>query len=169
VVVLCVSDTVGVHMGPDDRNDPSDPFIEFYRSEYPRAVRLAYTLVGTVESAEDVVQELFSRLSARFLDLDNPAAYLRVGIIHECQDIWQQRRIATETTFPARQQMEASSSAELFDVLLKLPHRQRAVLVLRYWADWSEAEIAEALGCRPGAVKSLASRGLARLRKDIAP
>jgi len=55
------------------------------------------------------------------------------------------------------------------DVLLHLPYRQRAVLVLRYWGDWSEVEIAEALGCRSGTVKTLASRGLARLRKEIAP
>jgi RNA polymerase sigma factor (sigma-70 family) len=55
------------------------------------------------------------------------------------------------------------------DVLFRLPYRQRAVLVLRYWGDWSEAEIADALGCRAGTVKTLASRGIARLRKEIAP
>ena len=60
-------------------------------------------------------------------------------------------------------------ASEMGDVLFGLPYRQRAVLVLRYWGDWSEVEIADALGCRPGTVKTLASRGLARLRREIAP
>jgi RNA polymerase sigma factor (sigma-70 family) len=55
----------------------------------------------------------------------------------------------------------------MVDAMLHLPYRQRAVLVLRYWGDWSEAEIASALKCRPGTVKALASRGLARLRREI--
>jgi RNA polymerase sigma factor (sigma-70 family) len=53
------------------------------------------------------------------------------------------------------------------DVLLRLPYRERAVLVMRYWAGWSEKEIAAALKCRPGTVKSLASRGLAHLKKEV--
>jgi RNA polymerase sigma factor (sigma-70 family) len=61
----------------------------------------------------------------------------------------------------------ASDTSEMIDVLLGLPYRQRAVLVLRYWGDWSEAEIAKGIGCRPGTVKTLASRGLARLRKEL--
>jgi RNA polymerase sigma factor (sigma-70 family) len=144
-------------------------FAAFYRSEYPASVRLAYTLVGSIEGAEDVVQELFSRLHARFHELDNPGAYLRVGIIHQCQDLWTQRRRASAARHePAPTwHTDTQGSAELFDVLQRLPYRQRAVLVLRYWADWSEADIARALGCRPGAVKSLASRGLGRLRKEI--
>jgi RNA polymerase sigma factor (sigma-70 family) len=61
----------------------------------------------------------------------------------------------------------ASQPAELVDVLLQLPYRQRATLVLRYWAGFTEAEIAEALGCRPGTVKTLVQRGLHRLRKVV--
>jgi RNA polymerase sigma factor (sigma-70 family) len=150
-------------------NGSDDGFITFYRSEYPKSVRLAYTLMGSIEGAEDVVQELFARIHPRFHQLQNPHAYLRIGIIHRCQDVWKSRRVATDrialTLVDAP--TAASGSGELFDVLLSLPYRQRAVLVLRYWADWSEADIAEALGCRPGAVKSLASRGLAKLRKEI--
>lgn len=58
---------------------------------------------------------------------------------------------------------------ELADVVAALPFRQRAVIVLRYWCDLSEAEIAAALECRPGTVKSLSSRALARLNKEISP
>lgn len=164
-----MSDILGVFAGPDDRDESGDRFAEFYRSEYPRSVRLAYSLLGSIESAEDVVQEMFSHLSTRFSVLDNPGAYLRIGIIHGYQDAWRKRKIVLDHAPRSSVHVQASSSAELFDVLLKLPYRQRAVLVLRYWADWTEADIADALGCRPGAVKSLASRGLARLRREITP
>ena len=58
---------------------------------------------------------------------------------------------------------------ELFDALAALPSRQRAALVLRFYEDLSEADIAVALGCRPGTVKSLLHRGLAELRKVVEP
>ncbi|MGH9102676.1 MAG: RNA polymerase sigma factor, partial [Acidimicrobiales bacterium] len=57
--------------------------------------------------------------------------------------------------------------AELFDLVGTLRYRQRVVIVARYWGGWSEAEIARMLGCRPGTVKSLASRALARLRQEV--
>jgi RNA polymerase sigma factor (sigma-70 family) len=57
--------------------------------------------------------------------------------------------------------------SELADVVEQLPFRQRVVIVGRYWGGWSEAEIAAALGCRPGTVKSLASRALATLRLEL--
>ena len=59
--------------------------------------------------------------------------------------------------------------AELLDALARLTPRQRAVLVLRYFNDLTEAQTAEVLGCSPGTVKSNASRGLARLREVLAP
>jgi RNA polymerase sigma factor (sigma-70 family) len=157
----------GAHIGDDEGADSVDEFAEFYRSQYPGAVRLAYSLVGSLEGAEDVVQEIFARMSERVSSVDAPATYLRVAIVHECQRAWYHRRKSVESRLPPREPIEPSASAEMFDALLGLPYRQRAVLVLRYWADWTEAEIAEALDCRPGAVKSLASRGLSRLRREI--
>ena len=59
------------------------------------------------------------------------------------------------------------ADAELFDIVKKLPYRQRAVIVTHYWCGWSEAEIALALRCWPGTVKSLASRALARLQQEV--
>lgn len=91
-----MSDTLGVSTGQDDGDGSEERFAEFYRSEYPGSVRLAFSLIGSIESAEDVVQEMFSRLGTRFLDLDNPGAYLRIGIIHGCQDVWQKRKLAVE-------------------------------------------------------------------------
>lgn len=148
----------------------SSDFVAFYRSEYPRAVGLAYSLVGSKETAEDIVQETFAGLHPRFDEVLNPGAYLRVGVFNRCRNTWRHRDYEHKRALALQGAYAPPTSAsELFDVLMKLPYRQRAVLVLRYWADWSEAEIAEALGCRPSAVKSLAHRALVRLRKEIQP
>jgi len=146
----------------------ADPFVAFYRAEYTGMVRLARALTGGMERAEDVVQDAFARLHGRFDTLDNPGGYLRTTVVNLCRDQGRRRhrehgvRHLTEAVVPM-----PPEAAELVDVLLSLSYRQRAVLVMRYWGDWSEAEIADALGCRPGTVKALASRGLARLRKEI--
>ena len=62
---------------------------------------------------------------------------------------------------------ETPEARELLDAVARLPYRQRAVVVLRYYADFSERDIADALGCRPGTVKSLASRALDTLRQEL--
>ena len=61
------------------------------------------------------------------------------------------------------------ADAELLELVGQLPYRQRVVIITRYWGGWSETEIAGALGCRPGTVKSLASRALNRLRTEVQP
>jgi RNA polymerase sigma-70 factor (sigma-E family) len=148
----------------------TDAFVLFYQAEYPGMVRLAHALTGSAESAEDVVQDAFARLHDRVGGLENPGGYLRTTVVNLCRDRERhgrrERDLNSQTPDVPALSLGAS---ELVDVLLSLPYRQRAVLVLRYWGDWSEAEIARSLGCRPGTVKALVSRGLARLRKDVAP
>lgn len=153
---------------PHPEKRPS--FEDFYQSTYPAALRLAYALVGWTNAPEDVVQEAFARVWRNFDGLENPGGYLRVTIVNLCRD--GQRRQAHERTVPvavAEPPPMSDATAEMVDVLMSLPYRQRAVLVLRYWGDFSEREIAEALGCRPGTVKTLAQRGLRRLRKVVGP
>jgi RNA polymerase sigma-70 factor (sigma-E family) len=149
--------------------DAEDEFVIFYRSEYPATVRLAVVLTYSPEAAEDIAQEAFARVHRRFEALDNPAAYLRVSTVNLCREL--HRRKSREwhhlRRLPAPAQSVPLGAGELLDVLARLPERQRTVLVLRYWADWSEAEIAAAVGCRPGTVKSIASRGLATLKKEL--
>jgi DNA-directed RNA polymerase specialized sigma24 family protein len=146
-----------------------DPFVSLYRIEYAGMVRLAHALTGSTEDAEDVVQEAFARLQGRMTVLENPGGYLRTIVVHLCHD--RERRLGRERrahrALPPPRPLSLSAT-EVIDVLFSLPYRQRAALVMRYWADWSEAEIAEALGCRPGTVKTLASRGLERLKREIA-
>jgi RNA polymerase sigma factor (sigma-70 family) len=143
-------------------------FVEFYQSEYVWAVRLVWGLQGSSSSSEDFVQEAFLRVYRRFEDLENPRGFLRVTLVN----LW---RDAQRKGFHERRKLQlvgtpdsiSNETRELLDVLEQLPYRQRATLVLRYWADFTEADIAEALQCRPGTVKALASRGLHQLRKAL--
>lgn|ERR1035437_1790827 len=148
-------------------SDSSDSFVAFYRAEYPGMVRLAHVLSGNADAAEDLVQDAFARLHGRIESLDNPGGYLRTTVVNLCRDSDRRRARERRHAEMAPSPVLASDTSEMIDVLLGLPYRQRAVLVLRYWGDWSEAEIAKGIGCRPGTVKTLASRGLARLRKEL--
>jgi len=151
-----------------EANVNAQGFSDFYRSEYPGMVRLAASLTGDVDRAEDVAQDAFARMAGRFASLDRPGGYLRTAVVNLCKD--QQRRGVLEHREALRPASGSLSlqATEVIDVLMRLPFKQRAVLVLRYWGDWTEVEIAQAVGCRPGSVKSHASRGLAALRKELA-
>jgi RNA polymerase sigma factor (sigma-70 family) len=149
-----------------------DPLIVLYRSEYPGMVRLAHVLTGDPAAAEDIVQEAFLRIQPHLPGMAAPGGYLRTTVVNLCRDRGRRRRrersIGLKVASRPPLCME-EMEVEMVDVLLRLPYRQRAVLVLRFWADWTEADIAEALHCRPGTVKTLASRGLERLRKEVDP
>jgi RNA polymerase sigma-70 factor (sigma-E family) len=144
-------------------------FEAFYRAQYPAAVRLAHLLTNGDPAAEDLVQEAFTALHNRFASLDRPAAYLRVAVVNGCRR-WhrsagrEERRL--RLVHPRDSHAELGAD-HLLDAVRRLPEKQRTALVLRYWGGWSEAEIAEALGCRPGTVKSLSSRALDRLRREV--
>ncbi|MGH9188238.1 MAG: SigE family RNA polymerase sigma factor [Acidimicrobiales bacterium] len=153
----------------DDGLVPSeDSFDLFFRAAYPGAVSLAHVLISDRWLAEDLAQDAFSRLHPRFADLDSPAAFLRTCILNGCRS--HHRRRGREQARLRRLTPAVPTTLgalELLDALDRLPIRQKAVLVLRYYEDLSEAEIAAVLDCRPGTVKSLASRGLARLHQEI--
>lgn len=150
---------------------------QLYRAHGPPAVRLAYLLTGDAMLAEDLVQEAFIRLAGRLADLRNPdafGAYLRTTLVNLARMHARRRRL--EQRWLRREQAAPAPEAELPDVatyeqmkqaLLQLPERQRAALVLRYYEDLSERQIADILRCRPGTVKSLLHRGLAALRSEI--
>jgi RNA polymerase sigma-70 factor (sigma-E family) len=154
---------------PTDLQSPARcDFAAFYASEWPGAVRLAGLLVQDARAAEDLAQEAFARVFPKWEGVENPHAYLRVAIVIASRS-WQSRRRTEQVKLPLV--AGASSTGLAFDALADAvaarPHRQRAVLVLRYYADLRESQIAEALGCRPGTVKSLTSRALAVLRKEV--
>ena len=147
-----------------------DDFAAFYRDAYPGAVRLAWLLTHDHAAAEDVVQDAFVRVRARLGTVSHRAAYLRTAIVNGCRDRarsagradagWGRLRVVTDVA-------STDKPFELLDAVAQLPYRQRAVLVLRYWADLREEEIAEIVGVRPATVRSITSRALERLRKEL--
>jgi DNA-directed RNA polymerase specialized sigma24 family protein len=148
----------------------TDVFTAFYHAEYARAGRLIRALGVSPAASEDLVQDAFVRVHDRWSALENPAAFLRTVVVNLSRD-WHRRQGRERRHLAAVGAASPVSlgARELLDVLARLPYRSRAVLVLRYWADWSERDIATALGCRPGTVKTLAARGLGRLRKELSP
>lgn len=144
--------------------------IELYRAYYAPMVRLSYLITGSNALAEEVVQDAFIKIRGHLGSVESPVAYLRAAVVngshnhHRHKEV--ERRLAPLTATP---EAVTDSLDELSDALAALPERQRTVLVLRYYQDLTEAEIAEVLGCRPGTVKSLAHRGLESLRKVIEP
>jgi RNA polymerase sigma-70 factor (sigma-E family) len=154
---------------------------ELYREHAEQALRLAYLLTGERALAEDLVQEAFVRVAGRFVHLRDPdafGAYLRRAVVNLANSHFRRRRV--ERAYLTRAQSDAAVRSgtgasgasvedrdELWAALGRLPQRQRAAIVLRYYEDLPEARIAELLECRPGTVKSLLSRGLETMRSEI--
>jgi RNA polymerase sigma-70 factor (sigma-E family) len=144
---------------------------ELYERLWPRLVRLGRLLTGSQSAGEDVAQEAFLRFLRQDRDVDNPEAYLRRSVVNLAVNTHRRERrerdLLQRYERPDPVVRDAPPDA-LWPLVIRLPARQRAVLVLRYYEDLPEREIAQLVGCRPGTVKSLASRALATLRKDLA-
>lgn len=142
-------------------------------------VRLAVLLVDDRQTAEDVVQDAFAGMLARggrLREADAALGYLRTSVVNGCRSTLRRRRTArayvaptvVEPEGPEGRAVLAEEHREVLAALQQIGSRQREVLVLRYWSDFSEAQIAETLGISRGAVKSTASRGLDALEKAMA-
>ena len=150
-----------------------EEFDGFMRGRWPAMVRLAYALTGDVGHAEDLAQAAFARAYAswgRVRRAGDPDAYVRRIVINTHRSQFRRHRVAEELRDDLADTIGGASpgpedTSELLDALSRLGPRQRAVVVLRYWLDLSEAETAAALNCSVGTVKSQASRALATLRK----
>jgi RNA polymerase sigma factor (sigma-70 family) len=147
--------------------DARDTFEPFYRTQWLPTVRLARMILGWAGEAEEVAQEAFIRVHERWASLDRPDAFLYTATVNLCRSLL--RRRAVERRHRAADPITVGEPAvdETWQAVQKLPFRQRAVLVLRYYADLPESEIAEILDCRIGTVKSARHRALRTLRKDL--
>lgn len=136
-------------------------------AHYRRLVSLAHLLTGSNEVAEDLVQDCFARLLRREEPPENAAGYLRASVVNAVRS-WQRRQMLERARRPpAGPDAPPPEVDSMRTALLALRPRQRAAIVLRFYEDLSEAEIAGVLDCRPGTVKSLISRGLDRLRQEV--
>jgi RNA polymerase sigma-70 factor (sigma-E family) len=152
--------------------------IDLYRAQRLPLLRLAVLLTDDTGTAEDVVQDAFLALQRRWHAVDPSAAagYLRTSVVNGVRTLYRRRSVARRHLHVAGPEDVPSADLavlltedqrEVVEALRTLPRRQREVLVLRYWSELSEAEIAAALGIARGTVKSSASRGLAALQKQL--
>lgn len=148
-------------------------FDTFVLCSSPQLLRLAYRLTGDRQHAEDLLQASLLRVARQWHRArDNPVGYARRTLVNLATDRWRQRgRQPVEVGMvaaPERPHDDPESQHDnrqvLFAALRKLPPRQRAVLVLRFWEDLSVEQTAELLDCSSGNVKSTSHRALARIR-----
>lgn len=154
-------------------------YAELVHRHAPALLRLALMLTGDPADAEDLLQSSLLRAvrhGERIVAMDAPLSYLRRVLVNE--HISRGRSLLRRVrTVPAESLLHEPASAEASAALdhrdqawrwlATLPRQQRAVLVLRFYEDLSDAEIAEVLGCSAGTVRSNASRGLASLRERL--
>jgi RNA polymerase sigma factor (sigma-70 family) len=146
---------------------------ELYQTNADGAYRLAYLLTGDREAANDLVQEAFVRIVARFGHLRHREAfqsYLRRAIVNLAKSEFRRKSIERRFLASHRDRSvsippDVESRLALWRMLLELPARQRIALVLRYYEDMSEDETAEILRTSRRAVNALVARGLDRLRQ----
>ncbi|MFA7761997.1 RNA polymerase sigma factor [Streptomyces sp. NPDC048723] len=165
------------HTAHGDQRPPT--VTELYHAHRLRMVRLAVLLVDDLATAEDVVQDAFTALYRRhgeqINEVDNALGYLRTAVVNTSRSVLRRRRTVRAWTPPAAADLPSAEDHVVLDeahrevlaALGRLTPRRRQVLVLRYWADLSEAEIAATLGISRGAVKSNASRGLDALERIL--
>jgi RNA polymerase sigma-70 factor (sigma-E family) len=153
--------------------DDAASFDAFVRARLPALLRFAYAVCGEPHTAADLVQDALERTGMHWhrIDHGDPEAYVRRAIINGRTSRWRKlRRESLVDEVPERRQPAPAPLHDdtIWELLATLPRRQRAVLVLRYYEDMSEEQIAATLGCAPGTVKSQASKALAKLRAAIA-
>ena len=157
--------------------EQEESFREFVRGRLSSLYRVAYLLTGDRHLAEDLVQSALVKVARhwkRVVAADDPEAYVRRVLYNQHVSWWRRRRVvadpyAVPPEHPGPDTTAAVAvSVDVRRALARLAPRQRAVLVLRYLDDLSEAQTAEVLGCSVGTVKSQARDALARLRR-VAP
>lgn len=152
-----------------------DQFRTFVVARSQALLRVAYLLTGDRGLAEDLLQTSLAKTYAawpRIRDGQAVEAYVRTVMTRTVISWRRRNRVREDPVWDvpesaAPREQQPGGGEELWADLQALPRRQRAVLVLRYYEDLSEAQIAEVLGCSRGTVKSQASRGLATLRRRL--
>jgi RNA polymerase sigma-70 factor (sigma-E family) len=155
--------------------DAADVVTEIYHGHYNQLVRLAVLLVHDVQTAEEVVQDAFEAMHLawrRLRDSEKALQYLRQTVVNRSRSVLRHRKVVDmHAPKPAPDEPSAEHAAlallersAVAAALRSLPERQREAIALRYYADFSEADIAKAMGISKGAVKSHTARAMSSLK-----
>ncbi len=160
--------------GRSEPDEATMEFEEFARASLPGLLRYGYALTGSPHDAADLVQTALEKAGARWSKIirqdTDPLAYVRRSMANAHVSRWRRRRrevLVDELPDRGVSVPDRLDGEPLWQALADLPPRQRAVVVLRYYEDLSEAEIAAALGITAGTVKSQASKALTKLRTTM--
>jgi RNA polymerase sigma-70 factor (sigma-E family) len=162
-------------LGQFETATPDEAVVELYRAHYAGLVRLSAMLLGDLGTAEEVVQDAFVAMHGswnRLRDPEKALAYLRQAVVNRSRSTLRHRVVVAKyppeppPDVPSAEHfaVAAGEREQIMAAIRLLPRRQRETLLLRYYSDLSEAQIADTLGISQGAVKSHASRGLSALR-----
>jgi RNA polymerase sigma-70 factor (sigma-E family) len=152
--------------------------VRLYRRNFNGLVRLASVVLRDTATAEEVVQDAFINMHRgwhRLRDEENALAYLRQAVVNRARSVLRHRVIVERNAPKAMPDLPSAEDGAIsmfersavIDALRDLPGRQREALILRYYADLSEAEIAAAMGISKGSVKSHTARGMTALRAAL--
>jgi DNA-directed RNA polymerase specialized sigma24 family protein len=140
-------------------------FDDVYRLHWTGMVRLAFVMVGDAGLAEELAQDAFARVYGARASVNDPLPYLRSAVYNVCRNHF--RSESRRRRVPSPQRDGAPFGDHVIDVVRRLPARQQALVVLRYYEGLSDAEISAATGIPLGSVKSGLHRALASMRKEL--
>ena len=164
------SGTIELRVPAMTHSTSGSEFDQFYRTHRAPAVRWATALVGSPEVGEEIAQDSLEAVGRRLATLANPGGYLRRTVVNRCAS-WHRWHVRAQRrelrSVAGRPTSYTEPTNEMLEALACLPYKQRAAVTLRYWADWTDEQIAEALGCAPASVRVLLHRGIATLKKEI--
>lgn len=153
-----------------------ETFDQFVTSASPRLLRATYLMIGDLGAAEDLLQDVLEKMYVKWPRVSDPSAYARQALAHAASSRWRRRTRRPGITLveqhhrPVSDYTDARADRDsLIRALAQLPRGQRAVLVLRYFDDQTEAATAAALGCSVGTVKSQSARAMRTLRALLDP
>jgi len=137
-----------------------------YQRLYPQLVRLAFFLVDTIELAEEAVQDAFAKAYPKWARVEHADTYMRMAVMNTCRKV-QRRRTLMRRSPTQRTDDVALGADHVADVVRRLPLPLRQVVVLRYYLQLSDPEIAKTLGMPIGTVKSTLHRARAQMREEL--
>ena len=155
------------HPPPSDSKPAT--FETLFAERWEPMVKLATLTTGSIALGEEIAQDAFEQLHRNWNTVEHPRTWLRTAVVNRSTDWVRRQGIERRHTPEATEPIAADEGIAMREALKAVTPRQRTAIVLRYYEDLPEAEIAELLGCRPGTVKSLLSRGLRTLRKELQP